>query len=82
MAEEKKISEMESDEEEEEEGEVIESAPPLKIGEERVYNSTGLKKKLLHPGFGFQTPESGDEPTGIIHLFHFFIYYSPQSATT
>nr|GEW06799.1 70 kDa peptidyl-prolyl isomerase-like [Tanacetum cinerariifolium] len=52
-----------SDEEEEEAGEVIESAPPQSIGEVRVFNSTGLTKKLIRRGIGFLTPEFGDEPT-------------------
>nr|GEY40757.1 peptidyl-prolyl cis-trans isomerase FKBP62-like isoform X1 [Tanacetum cinerariifolium] len=52
-----------SDEEEEEAGEVIESAPPQSIGEVRVFNSTGLTKKLIQRGIPFLTPEFGDEPT-------------------
>ena len=52
----------------EEPGEVIESAPPLRVGEERVFNSTGLKKKLIRRGLGFETPEFGDEPTGKLHF--------------
>ncbi|KAK2986154.1 hypothetical protein RJ640_019560, partial [Escallonia rubra] len=51
------------DELDEEPGEVIESAPPLKIGEEREFNSSGLKKKLLKRGLGYETPEFGDEVT-------------------
>ncbi|PIA29456.1 hypothetical protein AQUCO_06000064v1 [Aquilegia coerulea] len=50
--------------EEEEPGEVIESAPPLKVGEEREINtSLGLKKKLVKQGHGFETPQFGDEVT-------------------
>ncbi|KAK9069489.1 hypothetical protein SSX86_011393 [Deinandra increscens subsp. villosa] len=65
MAEEKKRRKNSSEDfgSDEEPGEVIESAPPLRVGEERVFNSTGLKKRLLRPGAGFQTPEFGDEPT-------------------
>ncbi|KAK1432327.1 hypothetical protein QVD17_09222 [Tagetes erecta] len=64
MAEEKKRRKMAEDiDSDEEPGEVIDSAPPLKVGEERLFISTGLKKKLLHPGLGFETPELGDEPT-------------------
>ncbi|KVH87567.1 Chromo domain-containing protein [Cynara cardunculus var. scolymus] len=60
----RKISDMAEDPDSDEEpGEVIESAPPLRVGEERVFNSTGLKKKLLRRGVGFETPECGDEPT-------------------
>ncbi|KAI3508883.1 hypothetical protein L1887_23903 [Cichorium endivia] len=67
MAEDKKIlklSDMAEDlDSDEEPGEVIESAPPLRVGQERVFNSTGLKKKLICRGVGFETPEFGDEPT-------------------
>ncbi|KAF5955494.1 hypothetical protein HYC85_008350 [Camellia sinensis] len=51
------------DEDDEEPGEVIESAPPLKVGEEREINSSGIKKKLLKSGLGWDTPEFGDEVT-------------------
>ncbi|XP_057490415.1 peptidyl-prolyl cis-trans isomerase FKBP65-like isoform X2 [Actinidia eriantha] len=46
--------------------EVIESAPPLKVSEEREINSSGLKKKVLKRGQGWEswdTPEFGDEIT-------------------
>ncbi|KAH0468535.1 hypothetical protein IEQ34_003568 [Dendrobium chrysotoxum] len=48
--------------EEEEPGEVIESAPPLQVGEEREVNAF-LKKKLLKPGYGWETPVFDDEVT-------------------
>lgn len=48
----------------EEPGEVIESAPPLQVGEERELGGTGLLKKLLKCGHGWETPEFGDEATG------------------
>ncbi|KAE8057034.1 hypothetical protein FH972_013756 [Carpinus fangiana] len=51
------------DELDEEPGEVIESAPPLNVGEERQLGSFGLKKKLLKRGHGWETPELGDEVT-------------------
>ncbi|KAL3505106.1 hypothetical protein ACH5RR_034947 [Cinchona calisaya] len=52
------------DELDEEPGEVIESAPPLQVGQEREINSSlGLKKKLLKNGVGWETPEFGDEVT-------------------
>ncbi|KAJ8641324.1 hypothetical protein MRB53_018018 [Persea americana] len=60
------ISDIEgSDDTDEEPGEVIESAPPLKVGEERVINASGLilKKKLLKSGRGWETPELCDEVT-------------------
>lgn len=56
----------EDDELDEEPGEVIESAPPLEVGEEREIrcsNGTSLKKKLLKCGDGWETPELGDEVT-------------------
>lgn len=61
------ISDVEGlDDTDEEPGEVIESAPPLKVGEEREINASGLilKKKLLKSGRGWETPELGDEVTG------------------
>ncbi|XP_016455639.1 peptidyl-prolyl cis-trans isomerase FKBP62 isoform X2 [Nicotiana tabacum] len=51
------------DEDDEEAGEEIESAPPLNIGDEREIHSSGLKKKLLKLGLGWETPEFGDEVT-------------------
>ncbi|KAK4352207.1 hypothetical protein RND71_027725 [Anisodus tanguticus] len=51
------------DENDEEPGEEIESAPPLNVGEEREINSNGLKKKLLKHGHGWETPEFGDQVT-------------------
>ncbi|OVA08617.1 Peptidyl-prolyl cis-trans isomerase [Macleaya cordata] len=53
----------EDDDLDEEPGEEIESAPPLEVGEEREINNTGLKKKLLKYGHGWDTPEFGDEVT-------------------
>lgn len=40
------------DDKEEEPKEVIESAPPLKVGEERELCNFGIKKKLLKNGIG------------------------------
>ncbi|KAE8682803.1 Peptidyl-prolyl cis-trans isomerase FKBP65 [Hibiscus syriacus] len=51
------------DELDEEPGEEIESAPPLKVGEERELGNTGIKKKLLKNGIHWETPEFGDEVT-------------------
>lgn len=62
------VSEIEDDEDDEEPGEVIESAPPLKVGEERELSISGLKKKLLKLGQGWETPELGDEATGTVQL--------------
>lgn len=47
----------------EEPGEAIESAPPQKVGEERELNNSRLKKKLLKPGRGWETPDYNDEVT-------------------
>nr|XP_009412296.1 PREDICTED: 70 kDa peptidyl-prolyl isomerase-like isoform X1 [Musa acuminata subsp. malaccensis]XP_018685326.1 PREDICTED: 70 kDa peptidyl-prolyl isomerase-like isoform X1 [Musa acuminata subsp. malaccensis] len=47
----------------EEPGEEIESAPPLRVGEEREIGGAGLRKKLLRPGRGWETPVLGDEVT-------------------
>lgn len=47
----------------EEPGEEIESAPPLKVGEERELGNSGIKKKLLNNGIHWETPEFGDEVT-------------------
>ncbi|XP_041021479.1 70 kDa peptidyl-prolyl isomerase-like isoform X2 [Juglans microcarpa x Juglans regia] len=56
------VSNIEGDDDQDEEpGEVIESAPPLKVGEERELSSSGIKKKLLKQGQGWETPELGDE---------------------
>lgn len=57
------IGDDDEDEFDEEPGEVIESAPPLKIGEEREFSSSGIKKKLLKRGIGWESPEFGDEVT-------------------
>ncbi|XP_015900479.1 peptidyl-prolyl cis-trans isomerase FKBP62 isoform X1 [Ziziphus jujuba] len=58
------LSDMEDEDDlDEEPGEVIESAPPLKVGEERELGGTGLKKKLIKRGQGWETPEFGDEAT-------------------
>ncbi|WVY90605.1 hypothetical protein V8G54_036119 [Vigna mungo] len=46
------------DEFDEEPGEVIKSAPPQKVGEERQLK--GLKKKLLRHGHGWETPNFND----------------------
>lgn len=64
----------EDDELDEEPGEVVESAPPLKEGEEREIrcsDGTSLKKKLLKLGHGLETPEFGDEVT--VHYVGFLL---------
>lgn len=58
-----KVSSEDDEELDEEPGEVIESAPPLKVGEEREINNSGLKKKLIKRGVGWETPEFGYEVT-------------------
>ncbi|EXC36632.1 Peptidyl-prolyl cis-trans isomerase FKBP65 [Morus notabilis] len=47
----------------EEPGEEVESAPPLRVGEEQELGSSGIKKKLLKRGRGWETPGPGDEAT-------------------
>ncbi|KAL2894963.1 70 kDa peptidyl-prolyl isomerase [Bienertia sinuspersici] len=51
------------DEDDDEPGEVIESAPPLRVGEEREIRDSGIKKKLLKRGIRWETPNYGDEVT-------------------
>ncbi|KAK7321630.1 hypothetical protein VNO77_32458 [Canavalia gladiata] len=56
------LSDIKDDDElDEEPGEVIESAPPQKVGEERQLS--GLKKKLLKRGLGWETPNFNDQVT-------------------
>ncbi|KAL6216712.1 hypothetical protein ACLB2K_009931 [Fragaria x ananassa] len=55
------VSGIDDDDLDEEPGEEIESAPPLKVGEEREFATYGLKKKLLKSGTGWESPEVGDE---------------------
>ncbi|GMN35880.1 hypothetical protein TIFTF001_005588 [Ficus carica] len=58
------MSEIRDDDDlDEEPGEEVESAPPLRVGEERDLGSSGIKKKLLRRGRGWETPELGDEAT-------------------
>ncbi|XVF39783.1 hypothetical protein PTKIN_Ptkin01aG0060300 [Pterospermum kingtungense] len=58
------VSDIEGEDDmDEEPGEVIESAPPLQVGEERVLGSSGIKKKLLKMGVSWETPDFGDEVT-------------------
>lgn len=64
------------DDSEEEPGEEIESAPPLKVGEEREINKNGLKKKLLKSGLGWETPDFPDEVTGIFFLSYVTLVFS------
>lgn len=58
----------------EEPGEVVDSAPPQEQGEEREIrcsDGASLKKKLLKPGNGWETPEFGDEVT--VHYVGFLL---------
>ncbi|XXG76750.1 hypothetical protein AAC387_Pa08g1040 [Persea americana] len=59
------VEEYQLDDTNEEPGDVIESATPLKVGQEREINASGLilKKKLLKSGRGWETPELCDEVT-------------------
>lgn len=59
------LSEIEEDELDEEPGEVIESAPPQKVGEERQLTANSpIKKKLLKRGLGWESPDFNDIVTG------------------
>ncbi|KAG4934301.1 Peptidyl-prolyl cis-trans isomerase FKBP62 [Glycine soja] len=51
----------EEDEFDEEPGEVVDSAPPQKVGEEREFS--GFKKKLFKPGQGLEFPNFDDVVT-------------------
>ncbi|CAK8569432.1 unnamed protein product [Lathyrus sativus] len=58
------LTEIDEDELDEEPGEVIESAPPQKIGEERqLTTNSPIKKKLLKRGLGWETPNFNDHVT-------------------
>ncbi|RWV86664.1 hypothetical protein GW17_00051413 [Ensete ventricosum] len=57
------VDDDDDDDLDEEPGEEIESAPPLRVGEEREIGGAGLRKKLLRPGRGWETPVLGDEVT-------------------
>ena len=61
----------------EEPGEVIESAPPQKVGEERQVSNSGLKKKLLKRGVGWETPEFNDQVTGILIIINHIYITAP-----
>lgn len=53
--------------------------PILKVGEEKEIGKQGLKKKLLKEGQGWDTPESGDEVEGTYSSrssFHYIFCYS------
>ena len=43
-----------------------EGNPILKVGEETELGKEGLKKKLLKEGEGWDTPDNGDEVEGIV----------------
>lgn len=60
------------DDSDEEPGEEIDSAPPQEVGEERELNSSGLKKRLLKLGHGWETPDINDEVTGT-HLSNILV---------
>ncbi|CAN6281540.1 unnamed protein product [Urochloa humidicola] len=50
-----------SSSDDDEAGEEIESAPPLRVGEERAIGSSGIRKRLLRAGQGWATPVPPDE---------------------
>lgn len=53
------------------------SAPYLKIGEEKEIGKLGLKKKLVKEGEKWDTPDNGDEVEGIFlyHLVSFLVSF-------
>lgn len=44
-------------------------SPIMKVGDEKVIGKEGLKKKLVKEGEGWDTPEAGDEVEGNISLY-------------
>ncbi|KAL6637777.1 hypothetical protein ACP70R_025349 [Stipagrostis hirtigluma subsp. patula] len=52
-----------SSSDDDEAGEEIESAPPLRVGEERAIGSSGIRKLLIRAGEGWATPVPPDEVT-------------------
>ncbi|GJN23438.1 hypothetical protein PR202_gb11087 [Eleusine coracana subsp. coracana] len=52
-----------SSSDDDEAGEEIELAPPLRVGEERAIGSSGVRKRLLRAGEGWATPVPPDEVT-------------------
>lgn len=49
--------------------------PVLKVGEEKEIGHQGLKKKLLKEGEGWDTPNNGDEVEGWrFNLFYFSFF--------
>ena len=44
-------------------------SPIMKVGDEKVIGKEGLKKKLVKEGEGWDTPEAGDEVEGKISLY-------------
>ncbi|XP_039830772.1 peptidyl-prolyl cis-trans isomerase FKBP62-like isoform X2 [Panicum virgatum] len=50
-----------SSSDDDEAGEEIESAPPLRVGEERAIGPWGIRKRLLRDGQGWATPVPPDE---------------------
>ena len=47
-------------------------SPMLKVGEEKEIGGQGLKKKLVKEGEGWDTPENGDEVEGIYMIIFLF----------
>ena len=45
---------------------VVDEIPALKVGEEKEIAKTGMKKKLVIEGDGWEKPSIGDEVEGII----------------
>jgi hypothetical protein len=50
--------------------------PILKVGEEKEIGKQGLKKKLLKDGQGWDTPDNGDEVEGTLHAPLSIVYFA------
>ena len=53
-----------------EEMDLPDEGPILKVGEEKEIGKQGLKKKLVKEGEGWDYPETGDEVEGINKLYY------------
>ena len=53
-----------------EEMDLPDESPILKVGEEKEIGKQGLKKKLVKEGEGWVYPETGDEVEGINKLYY------------
>lgn len=61
-------------EEMDEDFDLPDEGPILKVGEEKEIGKQGLKKKLLKEGEGWDTPENGDEVEGKVFFITSYIH--------